>query len=107
MDVKVVFLKVSLTCYLQISVLMPVLWLTAFGFSYPQTYWKELDTVPAWQYVLNNWNVQLAEWVGLYQIFSVFLKSFIFISSVKGLIGGKEFQLFAMILTLFFFPDDL
>ena len=55
-------------CYntYQISVLMPVLWLTAFGFSYPQTYWKELDTMPAWQYVVDNWNVKLSEWVGEY-----------------------------------------
>ena len=53
-------------CSVQISVLMPVLWLIAFGFSYPQTYWKELDTLPAWQYVVNNWNVKLSEWVGEY-----------------------------------------
>ena len=43
---------------------MPVLWLTAFGMSFPQTYWKELQTVSTQEYVVTQGNILLRDWIG-------------------------------------------
>ena len=49
---------------LQLSVLMPLLWVTAFGMSYPQMYWKELQTITTKEYVITQGNIPLSDWIG-------------------------------------------
>ena len=43
---------------------MPLLWVTAFGMSYPQMYWKELQTITTKEYVITQGNIPLSDWIG-------------------------------------------